>query len=152
MNLSFLGLVAALLFSGASFFGAKAHGNGYEVYGGDKGFRADKVRTVQRIDIQRYGITDIELYGLDNKFDVVSARLSDGTALYPLPEFQGRVRQGDRFFVRINPRSYVDSIEIETVSPLIGSRGTFQVVAYFNGRHNPPPRPGPRPSPRPRIQ
>jgi hypothetical protein len=115
-------------------------------------YRADKVATIERINVNASGITEIRIVGIENNLDVLSARIFTDRGSESLYSIERSISRNRVVSARVDPRDYIEIIELQTQSPLIGSRGRFRVEAIRQNFRPPPPRPPipPRPPVPPR--
>jgi hypothetical protein len=112
-------------------------------------YRADKVTTTERINVNAAGITEIRIVGVENDLDVQSARIFTDRGSESLYSIERSVSRNRVVSARVDPRDYIEVIELQTQSPLLGSRGKYRVEAVRQNFRPPPPRPPVPPRPRP---
>lgn len=116
-------------------------------------FRAEKVSTIERININRTDVSEIRIIGEDEKVLVENARIFTNRGSESLYSLERReLRQRDVVRARTDLRDYIEVLELQVVTPsLIGSRGKYSVeIVVDRFRPRPIPPTGPLPPERPR--
>lgn len=107
-------------------------------------YRADKITTTTTINLNSDRISEIRIIGVKNDLDVQSARIYTDRGSETLYSLERSVSRNRTLSVRVDTRDYIQVLELQTISGLIGGRGEFRVEAIkenFRPRPPVPPRP-----------
>ncbi len=107
-------------------------------------YRAEKYGNTEVINLYRQGISEIRIINIEDVTTVESARVFSDRSVENLYGLQRDLRDSDMAIARLDPRDFINSLELQVRSSLRGSRGKFRVEAVVNDFN---PRPTPRPGP-----